>query len=173
MESFRAEQTVFQFRQDDCVLAPGALSHSLFLYAFARSIHAGMTCIIARRFAPARVAQTGFEHHATILYAAPSQLVLLIEQTEADPQLLWPQLRWTISSGARWPRDQKQALRRVFPAARFGEFYGSSETSFVSYTIDGDSAPESSPANFSPALNCVSRIQQASQRQQAKRERLR
>jgi len=150
--SFNAEQAVFQFTQSDCVLAPGALSHSLFLYAFARSIHAGMTCIIARRFNPARVAQSGYELRATVLYAAPSQLVLLLEQAQASPQMKWPPLRWTISSGARWPRDQRQALRKLFPAARFGEFYGSSETSFVSYCIDGDGAPEASSGRLFPGV---------------------
>ncbi|MBM3609360.1 MAG: acyl--CoA ligase, partial [Alphaproteobacteria bacterium] len=102
---------------------------------------------------PSRIANAGVTHGARVLYAAPSQLLLYATQAQAEPALTWPDLRWVISSGARWPKDQKQQLRKLFPKARFGEFYGSSETSFVSYSIDGDETPEASSGKLFPGVD--------------------
>ena len=53
-------------------------------------------------------------------------------------------MRWVLSSGAKWSADALPALRRLFPAARFAEFYGASELSFVTVAKDGEPVPPGS-----------------------------
>lgn len=157
LESFAAEDMVFAFRKDDCILAPGALSHSLFLYAFVRALHAGLTCILLKRFNPARVIESAASHHASVLYAVPSQLALLLELAEQDGALCNDDLRWIITSGAKWPPQSKQKLRPHFPRAVFAEFYGASETSFISVRVDGDGAPPDSVGKAFPGVDIAIR----------------
>lgn len=152
LESFAAEDKVFHFRKDDCVLAPGALSHSLFLYAFVRAMHAGLCCILLKRFNPARVIESAAKYNASVLYAVPSQLALLLELAEHTPAWRNESLRWILTSGAKWPMENKQKLRPHFPRAIFAEFYGASETSFISVRMDGDGAPPDSAGKAFPGV---------------------
>jgi long-chain acyl-CoA synthetase len=53
-------------------------------------------------------------------------------------------VRWVLSSGAKWFADALPALRHLFPAARFAEFYGASELSFVTVAKHDQAVPPGS-----------------------------
>jgi long-chain acyl-CoA synthetase len=143
-ESFRAGAAEFGIGPDDVVLAPGALTHSLFLYAMVDGLHAGATVVLCRRFRPTSIVRLTREHRATVLYGVPTHLRLVLEAAQAAGMPRLEHVRWVLSSGAKWFADAMPDLRRLFPAARFAEFYGASELSFVTVARDDEPVPDGS-----------------------------
>ncbi|HEY8581223.1 MAG TPA: AMP-binding protein [Beijerinckiaceae bacterium] len=138
--SFEADAQEFGIGPQDVVLAPGSLTHSLFLYAAVHAVHVGATLILARRFRPDAALARAREDGATVLYGAPTQLRLLLDVADAP----LTGMRWVLSSGAKWFAEAGEALRRRFPAARFAEFYGASELSYVTVRKADEPCPETS-----------------------------
>jgi len=142
VESFRGGAIEFAIGASDVVLAPGALTHSLFLYATAHGLYAGATVVLARRFRPAAIPALVRRHRASVLYGVPTQLRLILDAAARARPL--GSVRWVLSSGAKWFADALPDLRRLFPATRFAEFYGASELSFVTVAKDGERVPPGS-----------------------------
>jgi long-chain acyl-CoA synthetase len=141
-ESFAGDAVEFGIGPQDVVVAPGTLTHSLFLYALMQGLHAGATVILSTGFRPASVLRQVRTHEATVLYGVPTHLRLVLEAAAGHAPC--PSLRWILSSGAKWAADALPALRRAFPNARFAEFYGASELSFVTVAKDGEPVPPGS-----------------------------
>lgn len=144
LESFRAGDAEFGIGADDVVLAPGTLTHSLFLYGLAHGLHVGAKVILCRRFRPTIVTRLIAEHRVSVLYGVPTQLDGAIDAAERGSEGPFGNVRWVLSSGAKWPTGATPRLRRLFPAARFAEFYGASELSFVTVAKDGEDVPAGS-----------------------------
>lgn len=140
-ESFRGDAAEFGIGQDDVVLAPGTLTHSLFLYALVHGLHAGAKVVLPRRFRPDAALRLAGRERASVLYGVPTQLQMMIA---AAGEQAFPAMRWVLSSGAKWPPAARGALARTFPQARFAEFYGASETSFITVAKADEQVPESS-----------------------------
>jgi long-chain acyl-CoA synthetase len=140
-ESFRHDALEFGITRDDVILAPGTLTHSLFLYALVHGLNAGARVILCRRFRPDAVVRLIEGEGVTVLYGVPTQLQLTIK---AAGKATLASLRWILSSGAKWPAGEREPLRRLFPNARFAEFYGASETSFMTVAKADESGPETS-----------------------------
>ena len=140
LESFEGDHTEFGLTHDDVVLAPGSITHSLFLYAAVHALHIGATVLISRSFHPGRALRMARQYGATVAYGAPTQLRMLID-AHSEPLLT---LRWVLSSGAKWFAAATDNLARLAPNARFAEFYGASELSFVAVRKSGQVCPETS-----------------------------
>jgi long-chain acyl-CoA synthetase len=142
VESFRGDAIEFAIGPRDVVLAPGALTHSLFLYAMVHGLYAGATVVLARRFRAAAIASLVRRHDVTVLYGVPTQLRLILDAATRERPL--KSVRCVLSSGAKWFAEALPDLHRIFPAARFAEFYGASELSFVTVAKDGEPVPPGS-----------------------------
>lgn len=140
LESFEGDRVEFGVTPDDVILAPGSMAHSLFLYAAVHALHIGATVLISRSFHPGRALRMAGRYGATVAYGAPTQLLMLM-QAQSEPLL---QLRWMLSSGAKWFDAASRDLARFAPNARFAEFYGASELSFVAVRKSGEACPEAS-----------------------------
>ncbi len=140
LESFEGDRAEFGVTQDDVILAPGSMTHSLFLYAAVHALQIGATILISRSFHPGRALRMATRHGATVVYGAPTQLRMLID-AHTEPLLT---LRWVLSSGAKWFAAASNDLARLAPNARFAEFYGASELSFVAVRKSGEACPERS-----------------------------
>ena len=140
-ESIRHDGLEFGITSDDAILAPGTLTHSLFLYALVHGLNVGARVILCRRFRPDIVVRLIDNEHATVLYGVPTQLQMTIK---AAGDTRFASMRWILSSGAKWPAEAVEPLRRVFPNARFAEFYGASETSFMTVAKADEDNPEGS-----------------------------
>lgn len=140
-ESFRGDALEFGIGADDIVLAPGTLTHSLFLYALVHGLHAGARVVLCRRFRPDLTLRLIEHERASVLYGVPTQLQLMLA---AAGDRSFETLRWVLSSGAKWPLQARQHLSRVFPNTQFAEFYGASETSFITVAKAGEDVPETS-----------------------------
>jgi len=143
VQSFRASDREFDIGASDVVLAPGSLTHSLFLYALAHGLDVGATVVLCRTFRPNHVVRLMRQHAASVLYGVPTQLEMIVEAAARDGAPV-PTLRWVLSSGAKWQGRAGAALRRLCPAARFAEFYGASELSFTTVARDDEDVPAGS-----------------------------
>jgi long-chain acyl-CoA synthetase len=144
IESFRAGDREFDIGADDVVLAPGGLAHSLFLYGLAHGLHVGATVVLCRQFRPNLVNRLIAAHRASVIYGVPTQLEMMIETAVHEGVPPFAGVRWILSSGAKWRGRAIADLRRQFPAARFAEFYGASELSFVTVARDDEDVPPES-----------------------------
>jgi long-chain acyl-CoA synthetase len=149
LASFAGDRIEFGLTEDDVVLAPGSMTHSLFLYAAVHALHIGATLLMSHAFHPARALRMAREHRATIAYGAPTQWRMLLDAC-AEPL---PQLRWVLSSGAKWFARASEDIPRLAPNARFAEFYGASELSFVAVRKSGEACPESSVGRAFSGVN--------------------
>ena len=140
IESFGADQKEFGIGPDEIVAAPGSMTHSLFLYAAIHSLHVGATIILFRRFRPDAVMAEIRNSFASVLYAAPTQLALLLDVP--GPPIL--NVRTILSSGSKWSSSISGNIPQRFPLAAFIEFYGASELSFVTVRTSNEKCPENS-----------------------------
>jgi len=143
LDSFKLSGHAFGIDPKSRVIIPGRLTHSLHLYGAVCGLACGHEVVLFQRFDPRLVlsALTSPEPGA-VLYATPTQLHLLDEAARRSAPL--PGVKQVLSSGAKWHRADRQALAEVFPNAGLFEFYGASETSFISVSGPCDEAPEGS-----------------------------
>lgn len=133
VESFRV--TLRDFGPDAAgpILAPGRLSHSLFLFGALLGLWNGQSVFLQSRFSAAGTLHTLRHHAIPVLVAVPSQLHMLIASARHQGLAPITGPRLILISGARWPHDDTPALQALFPAARILCFYGASETSYISW----------------------------------------
>ena len=124
--SFEAAEALFSFPPRSQVLIPGPLHHSLFLYGAVHALCRGLTVLLPGAFRPSRIAP--YLRTATHLYAVPFMLGELVK-FGCDA----PKLGAVFSGGAKLTADQRRRCEQAWPAADLVEFYGASETSFLTF----------------------------------------
>lgn len=135
--SFAVNARAFGIGPGDTCATLGALGHSLTLYATIEALHLGAGLSALAGLTPRHQAQA--LAHATVLYATPSQLRLL-RAGEGAASL--PGIRCVLVGGGALDAGLRAGLAGLFPAAAIHEFFGASETSFVTLT-DAETPPGS------------------------------
>ena len=133
VESFRVCTETFDMGQGLGVLAPGRISHSLFLFGMLLGLYTGAGIAIQNKFSASHTLATLQAGQHPCLVAVPSQLIMLLQWAGHRHIAPVPQVRLILISGARWMRQHTPALQSLFPNARIVEFYGASETSFIAW----------------------------------------
>ncbi|MEG2155253.1 MAG: AMP-binding protein [Burkholderiaceae bacterium] len=141
VESFRVCLETFGSDAATCVLAPGRLSHSLFLFGMLLGLWSGAGVVVQERFSAARALADLKAGRTRCLVAVPSQLVMLLEHARRRGMAPIDAVGLILISGARWMRERTAELKALFPQARVVEFYGASETSFVAWMEADPAAP--------------------------------
>jgi long-chain acyl-CoA synthetase len=154
--SFAGAQEEFDIGPADCVHACGPLSLSMPLYALASTLHAGGKFILSRSFQARSALRLIAAQRVTVLYAVPTQLLLMLDAAETDNDVQ-PSVRLILSSGAKWPTKQTKRLKKVFPNAVFAEFYGASELSFISLARHDKRVPKDSVGRAFPGVTVTIR----------------
>lgn len=135
--SFRLCLEAFRIDNADRIFVPGGLGHSLHLFGAMLALDSGLRLDIARRFQPKAILRRMREVRSSVLVATPTQLQLLARGAESEAIHL-PDLRRVLLSGAKWRDSEQDLLARMCPGAEVHEFYGTSETSFISHRRAGD-----------------------------------
>lgn len=138
-ESFRVSLQDFGPAAAARVLAPGRMSHSLFLFGALLGLWTGAGAVLQERFSAPRALAALQSGAAPMLVAVPSQLVLMLQWAGRRRLAPIEGVELVLISGARWLRERTPALRRLFPRARIVEFYGASEASYIAW-MDADPA---------------------------------
>lgn len=159
IDSFAASAVEFGLGEQDVVLAPGGLAASLHLYGVVHALHIGASAVMMRQFHPRRALRLISRHGVTALYATPTQLQMLIEAGAGES---FPTVRLLLISGAKWRAETRAATSALFPNAGIAEFYGASETSFITIARPGEAVPPGSVGR--PAYGVTLRIRDAAGR---------
>lgn len=132
-ESFRACADTFGPHARSRILVPGRFSHSLFLFGIMLGLWSGAGVVVQERFSAANLVRTLAQGHTPCLVAVPSQLAMVLELAARRRLPPIPDVQLVLISGARWMRERTPALQALLPSARIIEFYGASETSFITW----------------------------------------
>ena len=132
-ESFRACADTFGPHARSRILVPGRFAHSLFLFGIMLGLWSGAGVVVQERFSAGNLIGTLAQGHTPCLVAVPSQLMMVLELAARRRLAPMQGVRLILISGARWMRERTPALQALFPGARIIEFYGASETSFITW----------------------------------------
>jgi len=145
LKSFEAAEQVFSFPSGSQILIPGPLSHSLFLFGAVHALCRGHTVIAPGVFRPDRAAATAKQ--ATHLYVVPFMLTEMLNAGMSD------NLRTIFCGGAKLPPELRKRCRSLLPHADLVEFYGASETSFISWHSTKMPSPDDSVGGVFPSVS--------------------
>jgi long-chain acyl-CoA synthetase len=146
LESFSASEQIFPFPQGSRILIPGPLTHSLFLYGAIHALCRAHTVLMPGAFRPDRVAQAA--RAATHAYVVPYMLGEMLDHGLDDGAL-----RFVFSGGAKLSAELRARFERQLPKADLAEFYGASETSFITAHSTRTAAPAGSVGRALPGVN--------------------
>lgn len=143
LKSFKVTLQEFGLAPDSRIVIPGQLSHSLHLYGAVCGAVSGQEVVLMPRFDPRAIltALRGAKS-GSVLYATPTQLHFLGEAARRSGPVTG--LRQVLASGAKWLDEDRKTLRQLFPNAALYEFYGASETSFITLSSSHEPVPEGS-----------------------------
>lgn len=140
-ETFRITLQTFGPVAGARVLAPGRMSHSLFLFGALLGLWSGGGTSVQSRFSAGRTLATLADGSCPVMVSVPSQLLMLLTAARRRRIGPIPQLKLLLISGARWAHENTAPLQALFPQARIITFYGASETSYVSWMQATSDAP--------------------------------
>lgn len=126
--SFEITRREFGAGEDTPYAVLGDPGHSLVLFAIMEALHLGADLSVLTGLSPRAQLQGLKRDRVQVLYATPAQLRLLLK---AHPEPL-PEMRLVFSGGGKLDVDTASALSNLFPNAQLHEFFGASETSFMS-----------------------------------------
>ena len=141
VETFRVTLQDFGPAAQGRVLAPGRMSHSLFLFGALLGLWTGGGTSVQRRFSATRTLASLADGSCPVMVGVPSQLMLLLAAADHRRHPPIPQLKLLLVSGARWAHENTPALQQLFPQARIITFYGASETSYISWMESSADTP--------------------------------
>ncbi|MES0812350.1 AMP-binding protein [Roseibium sp. SCPC15] len=143
LKSFDLSNREFGISQEDRVVLAGQLTHSLHLYGAVCGLASGQEVVLSARFDPRSIVEDlRSAASGAVLYATPTQIHFIAEAARRAGPL--PNVHQVLASGAKWRDSDRKALQGTFPNARLIEFYGASETSFITILNDADHAPAGS-----------------------------
>lgn len=135
IRSFEVTRSQFGAGADTPYAVLGDPGHSLVLFAILEALHLGADLAVLTGLSPrsqlAEMAGTGTQ----ILYATPAQLRLLLKAQTMPLD----KMQLVFSGGGKLDADTAEGLGELFPNAELCEFFGASETSFM--TIAPADAP--------------------------------
>jgi long-chain acyl-CoA synthetase len=142
--SFEAGEQVFDFGGGETVLAPGPLHHSLFLYGAVHALCRGhCVALPPAKFRAGNLCAFGASH----LYAVPFMLGKL-----ASERRQMPGLRQIFCGGAKLDPSLRETCEALWPDTDLVEFYGSTETSFVTFHSTKNPGSQGSVGRIFPGV---------------------
>ncbi|MDE9449835.1 AMP-binding protein [Aliiroseovarius sp. Z3] len=144
--SFDVTRGRFSIGPDAPYAVLGAMSHSLTLYAVLEALHIGSDLSVLTGLAPRVQARRLRETEAQVLYVTPTQLRLLTGVSAPKN----PSLRWVFCGGGTLDPQTRAQVSHVFPSATLHEFFGASETSFM--TLSDTDTPLGSVGRAYPGV---------------------
>ncbi|WP_106449651.1 class I adenylate-forming enzyme family protein [Trichococcus alkaliphilus] len=121
----------------------GSMHYSLSLYTLMQTLYFGQTFILNQHFSTKRLIDLVKQTESLTCYLVPTMIHALISKLEAQNEVLTEKYT-IISSGAKLNVDIRRKLYRYCPNVQLYEFYGSSETSYISMeTVQGIPADNS------------------------------
>lgn len=115
----------------------GSMHYSLSLYTLMQTLYFGQTFILNQHFSTKRLIDLVKETESLTCYLVPTMIHALVSKLEGQNELLTENYT-IVSSGAKLNVEIRRKLYHYCPNVQLYEFYGSSETSYISMeTVQG------------------------------------
>jgi len=152
LRSFELSDREFGIPARERIVVAGQLTHSLHLYGAVCGLERGHQVVLTPRFDPRTLlGDLSKGTDGSALYATPTQLHFLAETVERKGGL--DAVRHVLSSGAKWQDRDRERLGGLFPNAQLIEFYGASETSFITVSRGDEAVPPGSVGRPPPEVS--------------------
>lgn len=149
IRSFEVNASMLQISPQDSYGIVGQISHSLPLYAALEAAYLGCDIHLLAELRPDKQLDAISEQCTSVLYLTPTQARLLCQVSDnAQPTTF--KVRIILCGGGKLDARTKQSLQSLFGHANIFEFYGASETSFIS--ICSGNSPEDSVGRPYPGV---------------------
>ena len=151
IRSFEVNRILLGVNSRDTYAALGHLGHSLTLFAVMEALHIGAGIALLSGMLPASQVQRVMDSRASVIYATPTQLHLFVAGSRKLGVRQVSGIRRLLVGGGKLGARLATELIGLFPDCVLHEFYGSSETSFV--TISDELTPEGSVGKPYPGVS--------------------
>lgn len=148
--TFDVQRRVFSVTAETTPVIIGSLEHSLHLYGAVEAMDRGVTPLVMPRFVPKHFADLCGRHKKLLIYATPSHINLMLSFAERQGSLRLESVVQVFCGGAKLDERRMARIHAVFPAAEIVEFFGTTETSFVTFKAAG--APRGSIGKAFPTV---------------------
>ncbi|MFC7392724.1 AMP-binding protein [Scopulibacillus cellulosilyticus] len=128
IDSIKASQKYFSIKENEIVAAPGPMVHSLSLYAAVHALNVGASFFVSESFDARHFIKDMKRYKIATIFVVPTMLESLLSYPE---ELKSHHLSKIMSSGDKLSVKTVQALKNLLPDTRLYEYYGASETSFM------------------------------------------
>lgn len=137
VKSFEGTNELIRQSRHQSATVFGSMHYSLSLYTLMQTLYFGQIFILNQHFSTKRLIDLVRQTESLTCYLVPTMIHALISKLEAQNELLTENYS-IISSGAKLNVDIRRKLYRYCPNVQLYEFYGSSETSYISMeTVQG------------------------------------
>ncbi|MEH6737937.1 MAG: AMP-binding protein [Sulfitobacter sp.] len=153
MTSFDLAKTLFDVSERDHYAVLGSLGHSLSLFAALEALHIGAKLSVISEMSPKTQLQALQSRSVTVMYATPTQLRQLFTSISRNEDTPIKSVRRILVGGGKLFLGEQERIASLFPAANVTEFYGTSETSFVTYS--GATTPSGSVGRLYPGVDVM------------------
>lgn len=131
IKSFEFSAAEFAISQHDTYAVFGSLGHSLSLFATLEALHLGADLSVLSNLNPKRQIGAMLNDKTTVLYATPTQLKLLLRAAQITKVTSITSVRHLFIGGGTLSQSIKDSVCVLFPNADTREFFGATETSFI------------------------------------------
>lgn len=137
VKSFEGTNTLIRQSSNQSATVFGSMHYSLSLYTLMQTLYFGQSFILNQHFSTKRLIDLVRQTESLTCYLVPTMIHALISKLEAQNEVL-PENYTIISSGAKLNVEIRRKLYHYCPNVQLYEFYGSSETSYISMeTVQG------------------------------------
>ena len=126
--SFDANNNFYNLRQNRVAIF-GSITHSLALYGALEGLHLGCEVHHLKGLMPVKQLKYLMSRNIQVLYVTPTQLRLMLSAKHRNYCL--ESLRYVFIGGSSIEHQTLKKLSEIAPNAELKQFYGSSETSFI------------------------------------------
>lgn len=131
IKSFEYSAKEFSISAEDTYAVFGSLGHSLSLFATLEALHLGADLSVLSNLNPKRQIDALQRDTTSVLYVTPTQLGLLLRAAHNMGRATIPSARHVFIGGGTLSPKIKLGVEVLFPQAQIREFFGASETSFI------------------------------------------
>ena len=151
IRSFEISKRQFKISRNDTYATFGSLGHSLCLYAILEGLWIGADICNFDGVGPRRQAAALVAFDVTVIYATPTQLQVLLRGAQASQITNFATITQVFCGGGTLTPALRSALSTYFPNAEVREFFGASETSFM--TMSDAATPAGSVGRAYPDVD--------------------
>lgn len=149
--TYAVQRDLLGHGRDARALILGNLAHSMHLYGAMECLDRKSVPVVLKTFSPRAAIDRCRSSRAQIVYATPAHLNLILERAHRQPVEPLVHVRHILAGGAKLNEERLEQLADLFPQATVTEFFGTTETSYI--TIKTGDAPRGSVGKACPGVD--------------------